>query len=79
MNLVNVVQYLRDFGRFEMNKRHEKITFYLQQKKFVTKSKSVSSSNHFQLTCGLGLLEKIPVAIRREKWYLHDGVPPHYV
>jgi hypothetical protein len=62
------MQHLRDFGLFEMNKRDE-----------ITKSKSVTSSNHFQLTCGLGLLEKIPVAIRREKWYLHDGVPPHYV
>jgi hypothetical protein len=25
------------------------------------------------------LLEEIPLAIRREIWQLHDGVPPYYV
>jgi hypothetical protein len=51
------VQHLRDFGRFEMSERdlgflapNEKIALYLQKKKFVTKSTSVTSSNHFQLT-----------------------------
>jgi hypothetical protein len=88
-NFVNVVQHLRDFGRFETNK----LDSWPPTRSRFSCRRSHSSRFPpviFQLTCGLGLLkinsylqflnevlselvEDILLAIRRKMWYLYDG------
>jgi hypothetical protein len=57
---VNVVQHLRDFERFEMNKRdlgRQREGRILVQKKFLIKSKSITSSSHFSINMWVGIVE----------------------